>query len=120
MDLPRPRDLAPLLVAWAAGVWGLAVAMTFGPAVFLLGALLCSTLPETLASARAYGLLREACAPFAGDRPGEVELGVWSLVHGYALVAGAAEPARDPATGRVPAFATLLGHHLASGHSGPA
>ena len=46
--------VAPLLVAWAAGVWGLAVAMTFGPAVFLLGALLWSTLPETLPTAKTF------------------------------------------------------------------
>lgn len=46
--------VAPLLVSWAAGVWGLTVAMTFGPAVFLLGVILWSTLPETLATARSF------------------------------------------------------------------
>lgn len=46
--------VAPLLVSWAAGVWGLTVAMTFGPAVFLAGAALWSTLPETLATAKAF------------------------------------------------------------------
>lgn len=38
-------------------------------------------------SARAYGVLREGCLPFAGDRPDPVLEGlVWSSVHGYALL----------------------------------
>ncbi|WP_156510569.1 TetR/AcrR family transcriptional regulator [Labrenzia sp. OB1] len=37
-------------------------------------------------SSNAYGILREACAPFVqpGAEPEEVEILVWSVVHGYA------------------------------------
>jgi MFS family permease len=46
--------IAPLIVAWAAERWGLVVAMTFAPAVFLLATLIWLTLPETLATSKAY------------------------------------------------------------------
>jgi MFS family permease len=45
---------APLLVSWAAGRWGLVIGMGLAPIVFVCGALLWSTLPETLRSARGY------------------------------------------------------------------
>lgn len=37
-------------------------------------------------SSKAYAILREACAPFvpSGAEPEEVEILVWSVVHGYA------------------------------------
>ena len=46
--------IAPLIVAWAAERWGLVVAMTLAPAVFLLAAGVWLTLPETLATSKAY------------------------------------------------------------------
>ena len=40
-------------------------------------------------SAAAYGILRETCAPLVppGTAPDEIEILVWSLVHGYAHLA---------------------------------
>jgi MFS family permease len=46
--------VAPFMVAWATEQWGLTVAMTFGPAVFIMGAVLWRTLPETLPSATGF------------------------------------------------------------------
>jgi len=42
-----------------------------------------------VAGARAYGVLATACAPFvpAGTEPGVIETQVWSLIHGYAVLA---------------------------------
>lgn len=42
-----------------------------------------------VASAAAYQVLREACAPFAAPDPVRMELAVWALVHGYAAIAPA-------------------------------
>lgn len=52
--------------------------------------------PEFQAAARrAYDVLRQGCAPF-GDAAW-IELGVWSLVHGYALLdLGAPQPEASP------------------------
>jgi AcrR family transcriptional regulator len=69
------------------------------------------------AGAAAYAVLREACAPFA--RPGAeaeaLETAVWSLVHGYAILAPAL-PRRD---GEPAAFAGLL-DRLLRGDPAPA
>lgn len=61
------------------------------------------------ASRTAYGLLRDACAPFGDPRPEVLERAVWSLVHGYASLGGDALAA--PASDRAAAspFADLLG-----------
>lgn len=70
------------------------------------------------ASARAYLILREACLPFAApgateDQP--LEIAVWSLVHGYALLGfGRPRTPRHSVT-EPPAFADLLAR-LISGH----
>lgn len=44
--------------------------------------------PDLMAqSARAYGILRDACLPFSGGTPDPVfEAAVWSSVHGYAAL----------------------------------
>lgn len=61
---------------------------------------LCRDDPElALASAAAYGVLRDACAPFAAPNPERLELAVWSLVHGFAAL--------DPAPTDI---AALYGH----------
>ncbi len=46
--------IAPLLVAWAAGRWGLALAMTMAPVAFILAMVLWLTLPETLRTSWTY------------------------------------------------------------------
>lgn len=38
------------------------------------------------ASGAAYQVLREACAPFAAPVPERLELAVWSMVHGFAVL----------------------------------
>lgn len=62
------------------------------------------------ASAAAYGELRAACLPFSatGTPDPVIEIGVWSMVHGYALLG-----LTDPASPRhrlvaVPGFSALL------------
>jgi AcrR family transcriptional regulator len=59
-------------------------------------------------SQAAYQVLRDACTPFAGERPEELELAVWSMVHGYAAL-GFAEP-QEPGQpfGTPPPFRPLL------------
>lgn len=48
---------------------------------------LCREDPELKAASwRAYLVLRDGCAPFHAANPAELELTVWSLVHGYAAL----------------------------------
>ncbi len=60
-------------------------------------------------STRAYSELEQACAPFApmGGRAGGIEVMVWSLVHGYAMLFTSAPEGRTPA-GMPPDFADIL------------
>ncbi len=64
------------------------------------------------ASLRAYGILRDACAPFASSPPEALELAVWSLVHGYAFLGFNTYAKAGAAPGRafeqVPPFDELL------------
>jgi MFS family permease len=46
--------IAPLLVAWSAGRWGLTFAMAWAPIAFGLAAILWFTMPETLRTSPAY------------------------------------------------------------------
>ena len=64
----------------------------------------------SVASDRAYLILRQACLPFATpgateDEP--LEVAVWSLVHGYALL-GFNQPLTPRRSANPPAFADLL------------
>lgn len=59
-------------------------------------------------SSAAYEVLRSACAPFASPAPEELEVAVWSLVHGYATLGFAGPKAEDRAFGQVPPFEILL------------
>ncbi len=60
-------------------------------------------------STLAYRELEQACAPFApiGGQEGGIEVMVWSLVHGYAMLFASAPEARTPA-GTPPDFAQIL------------
>jgi len=60
-------------------------------------------------SARAYSELEQACAPFApmGGQAGGIEVMVWSLVHGYAMLFASAPEAGTPA-GPLPDFVDIL------------
>lgn len=59
-------------------------------------------------SAAAYAILREGCLPFAGATPDpELEVAVWSAVHGYAALRNAL-PANQPADLPPPPFAAVL------------
>ena len=53
-------------------------------------------------SLAAYQVLRDACAPFAGTPPEDLELAVWSLVHGYATLGFATPPVAAPQTPPAP------------------
>jgi AcrR family transcriptional regulator len=59
---------------------------------------------------RAYVLLRETCAPFVrpGTNPEEVEIFVWSLVHGYAHLAMTRRDDSPELSGNWPELAPLL------------
>lgn len=66
-------------------------------------------------AARAYGILREACAPFADPaRPEVLETAVWSMVHGYATLRFDAEQSAKGPHGAAPPFAELLARLLRS------
>jgi AcrR family transcriptional regulator len=72
-------------------------------------------------AALAYQLLRQACLPFAPDGAPDagLELAVWSMVHGYAVLRlGHAPSAGGPVAGPVP-FATCLDLLLAGRVAGP-
>ncbi len=62
-----------------------------------------------LQSGLAYSELAQACAPFApiGGREGGIEVMVWSLVHGYAMLFASTPEGRTPA-GTPPDFAQIL------------
>lgn len=62
------------------------------------------------ASARAYQILHDACQPFApaSAAAGTLEVAVWSLVHGYALLGFNQPIAPSGPIAAVPAFADLL------------
>ncbi len=60
-------------------------------------------------STRAYSELEQACAPFApiGGQGEGIEVMVWSLVHGYAMLFTSTPESRTPA-GAPPDFAQIL------------
>ena len=74
------------------------------------------------ASARAYLILRTACLPFAKPDATEdapLEVAVWSLVHGFALL-GFSQPHSQPRPlTNLPAFADLLTRLIAGTQSNP-
>ena len=59
-------------------------------------------------SMAAYHVLQDACAPFAGASPAELELAVWSLVHGYAALGFARPHPPDNPFDTPPPFRPLL------------
>ncbi|MEP4768438.1 MAG: TetR/AcrR family transcriptional regulator [Roseibium sp.] len=66
---------------------------------------------ETVAS-KAYAILREACAPYVPteSRPEEIEILVWSLVHGFAHLS-MTRKLDNPQLGRTwPDFDVVIGH----------
>lgn len=75
----------------------------------------CDLLPDdaalNAASDRAYGILVEACAPFAHSTQDALRLQttVWTMVHGYAVL-GMASETESPV--QPPTFADLLGFVL--------
>lgn len=69
--------------------------------------------PELSAtSSRAYQILRDTCAPFSGPdtAPEDVEMLVWSLVHGYSHLVLTRKTENIPQQTHVPDLATLLDH----------
>ncbi len=63
---------------------------------------------------RAYQILREACQPFGDGTPDEtLELAVWSMVHGYAMLGFTADDPQRRPFHRRPTFAELLAELLA-------
>ncbi len=63
------------------------------------------------ASSRAYLILRDACLPFAAAEAREdepLEIAVWSLVHGYALLGFNQPDGQSRRFTNLPAFADLL------------
>ncbi len=70
------------------------------------------------ASSTAYLILRGACLPFAArgateDEP--LEVGVWSLVHGYALLGFNLPNGQNRRFNTLPAFTDLLARLIADG-----
>jgi len=63
-------------------------------------------------STAAYGILRETCAPFVaeGASPDEIEILVWSLVHGYAHLTMTRKKDNPELVRSWPALDGLLGH----------
>ncbi len=71
-------------------------------------------------AARSYQILREACLPFGNGTPDEaLELAVWSMVHGYAMLHFATDAPQSRPFSRPPAFAALITQLLA-GRENPA
>ena len=72
------------------------------------------------AAAYAYQLLRDACLPFsATGAPDEtLEIAVWSMVHGYALLEFTRPPQHRRPIAHTPEFAALLSR-LLDGHAKP-
>lgn len=66
--------------------------------------------PELRAfSGRAYAILSENCMPFASDDPDRtLELAIWSMTHGYAMLRLATEHAPTPEHVPPPPFELLL------------
>lgn len=65
-------------------------------------------------AAQAYQILREACLPFGQGLPDDVlEVAVWSLVHGYAMLDFSATGAQRRPFHNRPAFPELLAQLLA-------
>lgn len=80
----------------------------------------CRSDPDLLASsARAYDLLRLACAPFSPTRDQALETAVWSLVHGYALLGFGAQVGQERGQLRVPGFSACLDHLIAENRANP-
>ena len=70
---------------------------------------------ETVAS-KAYQILQDACAPFVpiGSEPEEIEISVWSLVHGFAHLSMTRKQ-ENPRLGRTwPDFDVVLNHMFQS------
>lgn len=61
-------------------------------------------------SSAAYEVLRDACQPFAADgqQKATLEIAVWSLVHGYALLGFAPTRQQERPFSQIPDFDTLL------------
>ena len=85
------------------------------PALFALMFNTSGTLDDTdadfaAASARAYGLLRDACSPYlpVTDNPNATEVLVWSLVHGLASLQLGGSLKVAEADGNTPTIAELL------------
>ena len=82
-----PPDALSRLQAICAGYLDFAAAHAGLFHVMFQNPQVCHEDPElTAESARAYDLLREACAPFSPHRDLAFETAIWSLVHGYALL----------------------------------
>jgi len=60
-------------------------------------------------SSQSYGCLQQVCAPFENDKdnPNNIEITVWSLVHGFAVLFGDAKTPTTP-TGEPPDFSVIL------------
>ncbi|WP_417688883.1 TetR/AcrR family transcriptional regulator [Roseibium sp.] len=64
------------------------------------------------ASGRAYAILRETCSPLvpSGSDPEEIELLVWSLIHGYSHLATVNKKRPTRLGEALPPFPALLAH----------
>ncbi|MCY1126131.1 TetR/AcrR family transcriptional regulator [Frigidibacter sp. RF13] len=62
------------------------------------------------AGAEAYQILREGCRPFAADGTADpvVEIAVWTMVHGYALLGLSSPESPKRQIVEIPPFAALL------------
>ncbi|EAV42805.1 TetR/AcrR family transcriptional regulator [Roseibium aggregatum] len=65
-----------------------------------------------LHASRSYAILRETCAPLIpeGTDPEEIEILVWSLVHGYAHLAMTRKKENPGLGPGWPDFSTIIGH----------
>lgn len=71
------------------------------------------------ASSHAYQVLRDACAPFVSDPPEALEIAVWSLVHGYALLRFDRPSSTPDQVSAVPAFSALLDRIIPEAKAAP-
>ena len=113
-SMVRARDAAPrqpLPRLLGVGEGYIAFARTHAGLFHLMFATpgLCRDDPALMAQSNAaYEVLRKACAPFAGPSPEALELAVWSLVHGYAALTGAARTDPGGRKAAAPPFSALL------------
>ncbi|MBL4808080.1 MAG: TetR/AcrR family transcriptional regulator [Rhodobacteraceae bacterium] len=85
--------------------------LMFQPTPRDLSAITPSVLEELMFEAGgSYGVLRTACEPFESDKraPNSVEIAVWSMVHGYAMLFGETETREAAPTGPIPDFSIIL------------